>query len=173
MTETIKPIKLNLGAAWSDFEGFTNIDLRQTPTTNIIGDIRNLQLLGYPFESVEEICAFHSLEHIPYFEISPVLKGWLATLKKGGKITIAVPDLEECVRLMNEDFAWMSQNMNVFGEVNPQGYWSMQQDWHRSGFTKKSIKQILEMIGFENVTFLNPRIDKGYGYEIILEARKP
>lgn len=165
-------IKLCLGAAWSNYDGFTNIDLRQTPTIHIIGDIRNLTILGYAQETVDEIRAYHSLEHIPYFEIGKVLKHWYNTLKKGGTILIAVPDLEECIKLLNNDYGWLQQNANIFGEVNPTGYWNKPQDWHRSGFTKKSIKQILEMTGFENITFLKPRADKGYDYEIILTAEK-
>ena len=58
--------KLNLGGAWSKFDGFTSIDLRKTPNVDIVGDIRDLKKLGFEDNSVEEIVAFHSLEHIPF-----------------------------------------------------------------------------------------------------------
>ncbi|HEU04812.1 MAG TPA: methyltransferase domain-containing protein [Nitrosopumilus sp.] len=162
--------KLNLGGAWSKFDGFTSIDLRKTPNVDIVGDIRDLKKLGFEDNSVEEIVAFHSLEHIPFMETRKTIKQWYDIMKPGAKITIACPDLDYLYSALDSgeiDFDYFEQNL--FGEFG--GYWSMEQDWHHAAFTKKSMKKLLEEAGFKSISFKPPR-NEDYKYEFVVEALK-
>lgn len=164
--------KLNLGGAWTNFEGFTNIDLRQTPNVQKIGDIRDLRAMGYEDNSVEEIYTSMCLEHVPYFEVPTVLKNWFDALIPGGKISIAVPDLELAIKELNDPATHPKAHERLFGEITPGGYWSQPQDWHKSGYTRTSLKYHLEQAGFTRVKFVQQgRVN--YEDEIFVVAYKP
>ncbi len=81
-------VKLNLGAGSTPMDGWENLD-RKTGD-----DVFPLQR-----NDVDEIRASHVLEHFSHKVIDEVLRNWVAALKPGGLLRIAVPDFEQIARL--------------------------------------------------------------------------
>jgi len=54
--------------------------------------------LPYADETVSEIAASHVLEHFPHGQVAAVVKDWARTLKRGGRLRIAVPDFRKIAR---------------------------------------------------------------------------
>lgn len=90
------PVRLNLGCNDLKLEGFTNIDIDARVNPDVVADSLNLP---YDDESVDEIYAGHLLEHTTVHENA--LKEWHRVLKKGGRITITVPDTQKALELHN------------------------------------------------------------------------
>lgn len=162
--------KVNLGSAWMKLPGFTHIDLRKTDMTDLVGDMRNLSAFGIKDDQLEEIHSYYSLEHVPYFEVKAVLRGWFEKLSLGGRMETVVPDLNICITRMETD--WDKANFDLFGEFDPAGYWSQPQDWHRSGFTEISLTKLLREAGFRSIKTLPSRGLPGYDCELRMEAYK-
>jgi len=81
-------MKLNIGAGNTEIEGFTPIDRK-------FG--HEAYPLQYADNSVDEIRASHILEHFTFREASEALRDWVRVLKPGGRIRIAVPDVDKCL----------------------------------------------------------------------------
>ena len=83
--------KLHLGCGETYIEGYINIDSRSDTRVDIVADMNNLP---FEAESVGEIYACHSIEHIPMNNIMMTIKKLHKILSIGGKIYISVPDFE-------------------------------------------------------------------------------
>jgi len=104
-------MKINLGCNDLPLDGFVNIDIDPRVKPDLIADSLHLP---YEDESVDEIYAGHLLEHTTPEE--EALKEWYRVLKKGGKITITVPDIEKSLYLfINEKISLELLNQVVFG----------------------------------------------------------
>jgi hypothetical protein len=95
-------VRLNLGSGDILLEGYDNIDLK-------FGT--EVYPLNYEDESVDEIRASHVLEHFPYERIQEILAHWVAKLKPGGVLKIAVPDFK---KLAEDYLAGMGGNFQGF-----------------------------------------------------------
>lgn len=82
-------LKLNIGAGEVEIPGFTPVDIK-TGT-----DARDLS--QYPTDSVDEIRASHVLEHFTFKDALAVLGEFNRVLKPGGKLRVAVPDVDKCM----------------------------------------------------------------------------
>ena len=103
--------KLNLGCNDLKLDGFINIDIDPRVKPDMLANCLHL-----PFEddSVDEIYAGHLLEHTTPEE--EALKEWHRVLKKGGKITITVPDVEKAIFLYKSNELGLDMvNQVVFG----------------------------------------------------------
>ena len=78
-------IKLNLGAGDTQIKGFIPIDRK-------FG--QEVYPLEYEDNSVDEIRASHVLEHFAGGAVDEVLRHWVAKLKPGGSLKVAVPNFE-------------------------------------------------------------------------------
>ena len=83
-------MKLNIGAGDCTIPGFESIDIKNGV---------NAEKLPYADGSVDEVYASHILEHFPYFKTGNVLREWVRVLKPGGRISIAVPDIDELMKV--------------------------------------------------------------------------
>lgn len=91
-------IKLNLGCGDRKLHGFVNIDGREDVNPDVVAPITHI---NEKYNSVDLIYACHVLEHFPlkpstfqpvtYME---VLGNWYDALAVGGKLRLAVPDIE-------------------------------------------------------------------------------
>jgi SAM-dependent methyltransferase len=93
-----KKIKLNLGCGDRKMHGFINVDARADVSPDVVADVTNIH---QKFKDVDLIYACHVLEHFPLKASSfqpttwkEALKNWHATLKTGGVLRLAVPDIE-------------------------------------------------------------------------------
>jgi GT2 family glycosyltransferase/SAM-dependent methyltransferase len=89
-------LKLHLACGHDYTEGYINVDLYAPEDAKC--DVRfDVMSLPYPDNSVDEIKAFHIIEHFHFFEIDKVLKEWYRVLKPGGRLWLETPDfLETC-----------------------------------------------------------------------------
>ena len=87
---------LHLGCGPEILSGFINIDGFHNDPLVITHDFSN----GLPFSpnSIDGIYSSHSLEHLPHRRAIFAIGSWLDVLKPGGRIYLAVPDLESIVQ---------------------------------------------------------------------------
>ncbi|MHA1225150.1 MAG: class I SAM-dependent methyltransferase [Candidatus Hodarchaeales archaeon] len=168
-------LKLNLGGGPKIIPGFVNVDaLDWNGITEVVLDLTKIP---YPWkdESAEEIVAQEVLEHISFKKTLKVLKEWYRILKKGGKLTIQVPDIGKmCEYYVNgqvcgcvprkakriEDFkanpdCWIcggkakintTRWIYAFTGAQKHSY-----DYHRNVFTKEILKINLIKAGFQKI----------------------
>jgi teichuronic acid biosynthesis glycosyltransferase TuaG len=89
-------LKLHLACGHDYNDDYINVDLYAPE--DAVCDVRfDVQKLPYPNNSVDEIKAFHIIEHFNFFEIKEVFDEWYRVLKPGGKLYLETPDfLETC-----------------------------------------------------------------------------
>ena len=108
-------VKLHLGCYDRKIHGFINIDIRGDVDPDVVDDV--FKLKKFEKNSVDLIYACHVLEHADYVDSELAMKRWFEILKPGGKLRLAVPDMEahfahyyyhKDLRLLHSTF-WGSQ----------------------------------------------------------------
>ena len=90
-------IKLHVGG-WEKREGWVILDALPGPCVDYVGNCTDLSFL--PDASCVEVYASHVLEHLGYdSELPKTLAGIYRVLKPGGRLRVAVPDLDTLCRL--------------------------------------------------------------------------
>ncbi len=149
--------KLNIGAGDTVIEGFTPIDRK-------LG-IEAYPLVGYEDNSVEEIRASHILEHFTFERVPLVLAEWARVLKPGGRMRIAVPDIDKCFdnKTHPHFLFWL-----MGGQIDAN-------DYHQSAFTKQRLAACLAQTGLVDVkTWQSDNTDMASSpISLNLEATKP
>lgn len=82
-------IKLNLGCGSDIREGYVNCDLYNDKADQKFDSAK----LPFHDNSVDEIMAYHIIEHFPYSKAMNTLGEWYRALKPGGRLHIETPDL--------------------------------------------------------------------------------
>jgi predicted SAM-dependent methyltransferase len=135
-------MKLHLGCGKRILPGYVNIDI-DNDACDVMCDIRKLY---YEDSSVDEIYACHVLEHFGRHEVNDIIEEWKRILKIGGKIYIAVPDIDSAISY------YMKTNdlTALYGQ-----FWGGQRneyDYHKFGFNFKTISDILTSHGFTDIS---------------------
>jgi predicted SAM-dependent methyltransferase len=125
--------KLNLGSGSKPIEGYENID-------GASGGV----IFPLAFSEVSEIRASHVLEHFGLEESIAVLSNWIAALKPGGVIKIAVPDFDDLIRRY-----YLGEKINF--EKVIMGAQTDERDFHKSIWTHSKLRVIMEGFGLENI----------------------
>lgn len=137
-------MKLYLGCGLDKRPGYVNVDIRESVKPDVVWD---LEKFPYPFgdESAEEILAIDIIEHLSFHKVEQAIREIWRILKKGGRLHIRCPDLEilfkKVVLNPNADFKEMS-----FWIYGAQDY---PENFHKSGFTKRTLRELLEKVGFK------------------------
>jgi len=153
-------VRLNLGCGLQQISGWTGVDFDEKLNPDIVADVAHL-----PFEdeSIEEIYASHVLEHVPYD--SPALKEWFRVLRRGGQITIAVPDVNQIYMLYKHGGKWGPYSMpvdiayvnaSVYGadtmaDRMPEGLFTGPGHMHKQIFIGDMLVQAMIAAGFDEV----------------------
>jgi len=156
-------VRLNLGCGDKPTPGFTNVDLFYQPG---VDEIFSLDVIPYADHSIDEIQCIHALEHIPRPRAEKAILEWARVLKKGGKLDLKIPDLEECCRMFverpAEQESWYMHT--IYGvqdhrdsENEPFKEKVNFGQIHYTGFTEKRLHRLLTEAGFV--------IDKLYKYD--------
>lgn len=126
-------VKLNIGAGDTKIEGFTPIDRK-------LGS-EAYPLSQYADNSVDELRASHILEHFGFTELDKVLKEWVRVLKPGGRIRIAVPDVDKVLAAQDsqERLHWL-----MGGQTD-------ENDIHKSAFTCDTLTQWMKRAGIGSI----------------------
>lgn len=138
-----KPKKLNLGCYNKKMYGFINVDIREDVHPDVVDDVFSLQT--FQPNTVDLIYACHVLEHADFKEAKKALSRWFDLLKPGGKIRLAIPDIEKvCAAVLYfKDMTYLKS-----------AFWGSQRhsfDHHKSGWTFDTIKEDLETAGFKDI----------------------
>lgn len=152
---------LHLGCGSIRIPGWVNVDKFVKASDIINQDIYNL---AYANNSVDGIYSSHSLEHLPVRHARLALKNWFRVLKKGGKLFLAIPDLEMTMQIILDktvpfDFRYVWFMHVLFGY---QASSDLQDDlelaspvdlgqFHTCGFTEELIRFYLEEDGYKIV----------------------
>jgi predicted SAM-dependent methyltransferase len=129
-------MKLNLGGGLQKIPGFTTLD-RQTGQ-------EVFPLPAYADGSVDEVRASHILEHFGHREAVDVLKEWVRVLKPGGRLRIAVPDLQKIVARVSDPSAPV-EGWLMGGQTDDS-------DFHKSVYTDAKLRDMLRYVGLTDVT---------------------
>lgn len=108
---------INLGCGPMILDGWTNVDKYYEDPRVVKADIDNFP---YPEGSCDVIFSSHSLEHMPFHIAQRNLDAWGRWLKPGGRLCLAVPDLENQMRIMlspdvSFDLKWNWYIYTIFG----------------------------------------------------------
>lgn len=157
-------MKLNLASHGDQIPGYISIDFDH-PSADIKADVSSLPFAD---ESVDEILAYHILEHFragnayePHLSnpLNPktamdALAEWRRVLKVDGKLEIKLPDFEKIVWLYYNFPQWARAD----GANAPFGNYS---DWlcsvgqHQLVADKKVMFRLLQLAGFKNIQFVD------------------
>jgi predicted SAM-dependent methyltransferase len=137
-------INLNAGSGTDCRPNFINYDIRpDVPEVDIVDTVWNI--FNYFDEgTASNVFAFQILEHFNRMESVQVLELLCKLLKKGGRIHIRVPSLDDLVdehrkgRIDDEFFF-----RTIYGRQEPMGE-DGYIDYHKSGFTTKMVQDIVE-----------------------------
>lgn len=124
-------IKLNIGAGSTVIEGFTPIDRK-------FGN--EAFPLPYPDGSISEIRASHILEHFTFSDAHKALAEWTRVLKPGGRIRIAVPDVDKVL--------YDNSPSRLFYLMGGQ---TDENDIHKSAYDQKRLTRLMEEMGLGDI----------------------
>ena len=137
--------KIILGSGEMKIDGYLSVDL-YNDKADIKADIITLDL---PDNSIDEMLAFHVIEHLDFVGFEKAIKNWYRMLKPGGKLIIECPDLEYgCYAfLYNKNGSkWLP---NFYGSQGGKGL------YHLNGFTHQRLKHYSVKTGFSSFRIRN------------------
>jgi SAM-dependent methyltransferase len=141
----VSALWINLGCGRRSLTGFLNVDLLEAPGVDLIADVGGP--LPFGDGSADLIYASHVLEHLPTARVPEVLREWRRVLRDGGRLLVAVPDLERIARLLVSRPGWFTPpNQPWVGVVY--GGQHDELDFHKTGFTAISLAALLDDAGF-------------------------
>jgi len=125
-------LRLNVGAGDVKIDGFTPVDRK-------FGD--EAYPLKYGDGEADEIRACHILEHFDFKQVPQVLSDWVRVLKEGGRMRLAVPDVDK-IAAMSDDPRRLLYLMGGQTDDN---------DYHKSAFTEDVLRGLMERAGLANI----------------------
>jgi predicted SAM-dependent methyltransferase len=150
-----KEMKLNLGSGSLKLEDYENIDIK---------DGRLAYPLDVPDNSCDEIRASHILEHFSHRMITQVLSDWVAKLKDGGILKIAVPDFAKIVsHYKDKDETKLAYYL--MGGQNDEN------DYHRCVFDYDSLLTVMEQAGLTDIEMWESDVNDCAGLPISLNLK--
>lgn len=149
-------LKLHLACGHDYEDDFINIDLYAPEDAKC--DIRyDVQKLPYDDNSIDQIKAFHIIEHFHFFEIQEVLKEWHRVLKPGAVLYLETPDFLETCRSFVEGSPHMDieqWRILLYGHFFAHAWVPGQT--HKFLFTETQLRTNLEWAGFKQVVRVRP-----------------
>lgn len=145
----MEKVYLNLGCWHREIPGWIHVDLCDMPHIDFKSNINDLNMFND--NSVDLIYSSHSFEYFDVKEAPNVLKEWNRVLKPGGILRLAVPDFDSLIKLYD-----LTGDINtilgpLFGRMKIETESSETMLYHKTTYTLKSIKKLLEANGFKNI----------------------
>jgi predicted SAM-dependent methyltransferase len=158
-------VRINIGCGHKPLPEYLNIDLRDIPGVDMVGDA-----MALPFapSSLTEIFSAHLLEHFTQLALKKrILPYWRDLLSDDGRIRIVVPDAESMIKAhINDEMSFADLHEVTFGS---QDYDS---DYHKTMFTANSLKCLLQQVGFKNINIVTTNRINGKCREMEIVAEK-
>lgn len=146
-TAPLGDIRLHIGGRQKR-EGWMILDALPGPIVDFVGNCNDLSFLADG--SCAEVYASHVLEHLGYdVELPTTLIGIYRVLKPGGRLRVAVPDLEMLCRLfinpaLDGDARFQVMRMMYGGRTTPY-------DVHHAGLSFDFLTAYLHEVGFRDI----------------------
>lgn len=126
-------MKVNLGCGHLPLEGYVNVDL-YADEADVKADV-----MVVTFEHVQELVAYHLLEHLHPFDAAVLLTRTIPWMRSGGTLEVEVPDMEEILSKWREFPLWQ---LYIYGAQEHEG------EVHRWGYTRASLMETVEKAGW-------------------------
>lgn len=152
-------VKIYYGCGHASQDGYVNVDIRWTPTVDLMADLQWCQkhLTG----SCDEVFLSHVLEHYEYpgkvYRDGPntvprALRCIFNMLKPGGIIRLAVPDLRVLLEIYFEGNHQLYPKLlgRIYGEQN------YRENLHKCGFDHEFLCYCLKKAGFTEIERWSP-----------------
>jgi len=140
------PVKLNIGGGdklGAKF-GYTNIDLRSLPKTDLLASIAHLP---YASNSADEVLAIDVLEHVPRLELAMIFTEIYRVLKVGGVLKIKMPDLRALSEMYVADTIDTYEfSRKIYGNQEA----GADPNFHKSGLDPQALESLLKLVGFKD-----------------------
>ena len=146
---------LNLGSDATNIDGCLNLDVRQLHNVDFVVDLEKSDL-PFPDNFFSTIYAIDVIEHITYSRVRQLIKELYRVTAVGGRLIVRTPDMELIAKYILE-----KRFPGVHGDLFEIMSWYIygEQDYpentHKSAFTKETLRQLLEAVGFSVVTMYN------------------
>lgn len=135
-------------------EGFIELeDDRKEYPLAIFSDITNLKHIVED-STVDEIHAYHVIEHFEVYKVNDILKEWLRMLKPGGKLILEQPDLiKACqwflkgVKEQDEKILLHMAMLPFYGQPDPKAPLMA----HKWGWWPESLAYAMDKAGLKNI----------------------
>ena len=150
--------KLHLGCGTRNLPGWKHFDIRKLDEhIDYVGSADDLS--QFEDNSIDEIYAYHLLEHFGRNDIGNVLTEWNIVLKKDGILRIAVPDFEAVAAEYSKNHE-LNKLMGLLYDRQDYKF-----NYHYVAFDFDTLKGHLEKCGFVNCERYDWRdfLPKGYG----------
>lgn len=168
-TSSLRVTRLNLGAGSSRVQDYLSIDADPHVSPDISAHINALPCRT---ATIDEIIAYHVIEHVNYWEAETALAEWYRVLRPGGSIAVECPNIERVTNSLvaSSDYTkWSQMGMwGVYGDPNHKNpFYS-----HKWGYTPITLAGMLYRAGFTDVksTLATTHVPER---DLRLVARKP
>lgn len=137
-------MKLYLGSREYKPADFLTVDIDERHKPDVVADVTDLSVIETG--TVEEICASHILEHLPWPLAYKALGEWARVLRMGGRLRVAVPDLAALAAMIAEGHNVWSATALIYGV----GRLENKLEAHQYGYTRGMLISVLRSLGFSN-----------------------
>jgi len=146
-------MKLNLGCGNLRIEGYIGVDFRETKASDLIMDLT--EPLEFKNNSIDEVLCAHVIEHLVKADGINLLREIHRILKPDSVLHLHLPLIdyliENCYRPDMDHFQLISI---LYGIQRYKG------DYHKYGYTTKTISALLAETGFKILEFKTGRLNK-------------
>jgi predicted SAM-dependent methyltransferase len=156
--------KLQIGAESNSIGGWLNVDIH--PKTNEVAYMDATEIFPFADDSLDYIFSEHMIEHVTFEGGKFMIKECFRTLKRGGKIRIATPDLAFLIQLYSKeksaiqkryiDFSIERYFKNQAPAFDTLVINNFMRDWgHQFVHDEKSLTYLLQEAGFQSIIQVN------------------
>ncbi len=136
----VEKLEVGSGGVLNPDGGWTYHDIEKMPNVDIVCDMMDLDK-EVEADSVKFLKCVHALEHNPTKDVPKVLEKFYKIMAKGGRVLIRVPNLQWHAQLLSEGRDEEAVLYCFGGQLD-------KYDFHKTGFTPKILKRLMEQAGF-------------------------